>query len=151
LASQFAVGVSFDFEKIVNLINEKSRVSTFRSELAVCTVTDNTVSNTNAIQSLAHTGGSSSSLLANLNQTRGTSPFVKKKIVNNNNTTNQKMVTITQTDQNSSLLPDMKLTQLELKNRLFLYKQLSALNKNFNVSTHLIHEKFLVRFFEHIE
>lgn len=46
---------------------------------------------------------------------------------------------------NVSLQSDnLKLAQLEAKNRLLLYKQLSLLNRNVNISTHMLHERFLV-------
>lgn len=125
--AQFAVGVSFDFEKIVNLIHEKSRQNMYRTEIGICSIGENLASNS-----------SSSLTLTPSNQPNSTkqAPLVRKK-------SNQK-ISGNQSSDNSVIQSNNLQIQYELKNRLLLYKQLATLNKNFNISTHLIHEKFLV-------
>ncbi|RMZ99580.1 Eukaryotic translation initiation factor 2-alpha kinase 4 [Brachionus plicatilis] len=49
--NQRAVGISFDFEKIVSLISEKSGHKFFRSEVVVCSIGDIITNQSNIIQS----------------------------------------------------------------------------------------------------
>ncbi|RNA20985.1 hypothetical protein BpHYR1_012957 [Brachionus plicatilis] len=49
--SASAVGISFDFEKIVSLIREKSGQQFFRSEAVVCSIGDIIKNQSNIIQS----------------------------------------------------------------------------------------------------
>lgn len=120
LAQQHAVGVSFDFDKMVNLINEKTRLSYFRSELGVCHIlNDNQPLATTTLQS------TSSSKINNLNK--------KKQNSADANTSNLMIHS-----NNNQIM------QLEIRNRLMLYNQFYLFNKNLNISTHMIHEKFSV-------
>lgn len=117
ISPQCAVGLSFDFEKIVFLINEKSKQNTFRSELVVCSISDNipnVILNANLITTQTPT------LLADKT----------KKI-------NQKHAHF-----ETPTIPSNSLIHQEVKNRLRLFRQISLMHKNHNISTHMIHEKF---------
>ena len=123
---QCAMGVSFDFEKLVLLINEKSKQTIFRSELAICSIEDpavlhqaNTQTNLNHSMGNSKLAGINSSKQINLKPTRS-----ENALINMGNSSNGVAV------------------YDEVKNRLKLFKQLDSLNKGFNISTHILHEKF---------
>lgn len=115
-APQSAVGISFDFDKIVYLIDEKSKQSTFRHELVVCSINES-----------LSTVSSQACLAVNPIQTQTPQNGKLKKPIC------QKDTPVT---SNNALI------QQECRNRLRLFKHLMNLNKNLNISTHLIHEKF---------
>ena len=122
IAPQFAVGVSFDFEKLVFLINEKSKQSVYRPELAICSISDSSLANSNP---------TSVSSQSNLNST---------------GTLNGKQVSLAMSasDPASLTMANGSLNLDELKNRLRLFRQFENLNKFYNISTNILHEKFLV-------
>lgn len=146
MAPQFAVGVSFDYEKIINLINEKSKKNIFRSELVICNISDGSISNTNANNNnnsvvLSKNLANTNSINNLTGRTMSNGMLAKKKT----NPNLREMETQIVVQNNVSLQSDnLKLAQLEAKNRLLLYKQLSLLNRNVNISTHMLHERFLV-------
>lgn len=109
---QCAVGISFDFERVVSIINSKSTTGPRRPELVICTIGQS--------QSSASLINSSSS--QNL---AGDATKLKQ----------QKNQHPEATFSNSAINQD-------IRNRLRLYKQFSALNKNLNISTSIAHEKF---------
>jgi histidyl-tRNA synthetase len=117
LCQQHAVGISFDFERICFLVNEKPKLSSYRSDLVVCCVADtsnqNPLNNYNQIEN-------------NISISRSDA-FAIKKSSNIDNSLNM----------NSLIMQ-------ELKNRLRLFSHLSTLNKTLNVSTHMVHKKFQV-------
>ena len=123
LAPQFAVGVSFDFDKLVFLIHEKSKQPVYRSELAICSIEDSF--------------NCSSSLMASQNS---------QSSANVNNSVNGKQIVqlkATKSDANSFNVNSSMVVD-ELKNRLRLYKQFETLNKFYNITTNILHEKFSV-------
>ena len=130
--------MSFDFEKLVHLIEERARQNIFRSELGVCCISGETSTsqNTSPTSSAVQVVGGSSSAA----QQKQLIAAAKKKTL-----PNQTSVAGGENSLNSTGVPNSNLMlQHEMRNRLLLYKQFASLNKNFNISTHLIHEKFLV-------
>jgi histidyl-tRNA synthetase len=116
---QCAVGVSFDFEKVVSLISAKSKAAkkSYRSELVVCKIGGGSSSQLSGLAS--HGGHTSSASLAG-EQTGG------KKARN-------------QVESSNSHIHQ------DIRNRLRLFKQFSMINKSMNVATSIAHEKFMVR------
>lgn len=137
LSPQFGVGVSFDFEKIVHLINEKSRQNVFRAELAVCSISNESVSPTSAANQAATTSSTYIQLSSSpppLKTTAANKSIAKRRSVQQQTNANNANAHV-----NTNVL-----IQQELRNRMLLYKYFSMLNKNFNICTHLIHGKFSV-------
>lgn len=125
-AKQCAMGVSFDFEKLVLLINEKSKQTVFRSELAICSIEDPAaLHQANTQINLNHSMGNSK--LASINSS---------KQINLKPTRSENALINMGNNSNGVAVYD------EVKNRLKLFKQLDSLNKGFNISTHILHEKF---------
>lgn len=112
------MGVSFDFEKMVNLMREKPRFGVLRQEVAVCQIynENQTITTTNP---------------NNINKNSN-----KRKSTSND----------TNISTSAANINYNHIIQQEIKNRLMLYKQFCSLNKSFNISTHIIHEKFMVIF-----
>ena len=135
LVSQYACGMSIDFDRIAYLIGEKDKVkqlgTVYRQELAVCSI--GTDLNTNPLVSSA-TMLNSSSITSRASSTN------LKQII----TSVAKAVT-TNADQTNAVNVNSLIIQ-EIKNRLRLFTHLSSLNRPFNVCTHLIHEKFQVKY-----
>lgn len=130
LQLQCAVGVSFDFDSIISLINEKSKQTWFRNELAVCCIGDNlppTNSPPVVLTNPINISSSSNANLASLAKSRPSSQKLQKL-----DSINSQQIT---TNSNSLLIN-------EIKNRLRLFRQLDTLNKFYNISTHILHEKF---------
>ncbi len=121
LAAQYAVGVSFDFEKLVFLINDKSKQHFFRPELAICSIEDS-INNSNSASVT--------------NQTN----------VNNNTTSsvNGKQFNLMISTKPDSIILPSSLNLEELKNRLRLFRQFETLNKFSNIGTNFLYEKFTV-------
>jgi len=115
---QCAVGVSFDFEKIVSLISDSSKITrkNYRSELVVCKIGCSSASQMSGL--VGHGGPSSSASLAEEQSSRKKN---KSQVESSNSPFHQ-----------------------EIRNRLRLFKQFSMINKNMNVTTSIAHEKFMV-------
>jgi histidyl-tRNA synthetase len=111
---EFACGISIDFERICFLINEKPKMNYFRSDLAVCCIADST--NHGSSNQI----GSNTSYAKDVVKADAKSPNIENSL-----------------NMNSIVMH-------ELKNKLRLFSQISVLNKNFNISTHMMHKKFQV-------
>jgi eukaryotic translation initiation factor 2-alpha kinase 4 len=122
LAPQYAVGVSFDFEKMVFLINEKSKQHIYRPELAICSIED-PLSSSNLVNVTGQT---------NLNNNASTSSI------------NGKQVSLIISNKSDAIILPNNMNLDELKNRLRLFKQFETLNKFSNFGTNFLYEKFTV-------
>ncbi len=109
---QCAIGVSFDFEKFINVINQKSKLTCFRNELAICSIGESNGSLLNA-----HENGSSN------------------KLMQLSKMSNQKS-SVEMSGSSSLIVVE------EIRNRLKLYRQMALLNRFVNVSTYITHERF---------
>lgn len=121
---QYAVGVSFDFERMVFLINEKAKPISYRNELAVCSIIEPSSAIVTAGQIAPSTG---------IKLIRQTSQQKRIRAIDNG-------------EQQSIGMNLNTLIVQDIKNRIRLYMQMSKLNNSLNMSTHLMHEKFPVRF-----
>jgi serine/threonine protein kinase len=127
---QCAVGVSFDFDSIISLINEKSKQTWFRNELAICCIGDNLPLTNSPPAVLTNPINISTSSNTNLSTIVKSRPSSQKLAKFDSNNSQQ------QTINSNSLIIN------EIKNRLKLFRQLDTLNKFYNISTHILHEKF---------
>ena len=117
---QFAIGVSFDFEKVISMIDERTTRTYFRNELAICSL---------MVQPTSPVIISSPSAISKL----------KNPLFNGHGH---------HAKQNGALQDTVDTNTLyhqEIRNKLRLYKQFLTLNKNLNISTHIAHQKFEVR------
>jgi serine/threonine protein kinase len=124
---QFAVGVSFDFERIVDLISEKSKdksKETFRSEFLVCSI-GHSVSSSN-------TGSSSALTLAQTDTDKHSSSLTNIK-----QSLQQQLNTRTELNKTNN-----SLFQQCFSNSIRLFRHVSSLNKHLRISSHLSHGKF---------
>jgi translation initiation factor 2-alpha kinase 4 len=118
LAPQFAVGVSFDFEKLVFLINEKTKQPVYRTELAICSI------------------GSSNEETTQFNSMHGNGNK-QQASASNNRAIKQNGILMLNANSGNSLHLE------ELKNRLRLSRQFEMVNKFYNISTNVLYEKFM--------
>ena len=119
---QCAVGVSFDFDRFIDIINQKTSRTSFRNELAICSLISLPISESNK-------------------------PTALKQANSNNSSSNKSLSQQINKSQTSLLLQNEPvdhslLTLLEIRNKLRLYKQFLDLNRNLNISTYIAHEKF---------
>ncbi len=142
LTHQCACGFSIDFERLCFIVNEKTKqvFGTFRSDLVVCSIGDPVANSLQMNQSVSSSLQNTAKSESNLKQ------FVLQKANSLDSYSSQSQISLQQQQQlqqnnNNSLMIQ------EVKNRLRLFQQLYNLNRNFNISTYILHEKFSVSIF----